>query len=124
MEKLSKEIALLGIANSNVADTCNDGECYDIVNMRNSNGVWKVCGTPQTLVKGNRENRVCSFIHSNSNYAHLISYNGNSIFWDANIVDGESVSVGIAIAEMCDVIGFEAMGIILIVICKTGNQYS
>ena len=123
MEKLSKEIALLGITNSNVADTSNDGECCDIVNMRNSNGVWKVCGTPQTLVKGNGENRVCSFVHSNSNYSHLISYNGSSIFWDANIVDGESVLVGIAIAEICDVIGFEAMGNILIVICKTGNQY-
>ena len=123
MEKLSKEIALLGIANSNVADACNDGECCDIINMRNKDGVWKVCGTPQTLVEGNEDNRVCSYVHSNSNYAHLISHNGNTLFWEANIVDGESVLVGTSIAEVRDIIGFEAMGNILIVICKEGNHY-
>ena len=123
MEKLSKEIALLGIANSNVADISNDGECCDIVNMRNSDGVWKVCGSPQTLGDGNEENRICRYVHCNSNYAHLISYDGKRIFWEANIVDGECVSVGSAIAEMCDVIGFEAMGNILIVVCNDGNHY-
>ena len=74
MEKFSKEIGLLGISNSNVADDCEDGACCDIVNMRNNNGIWRVCGMPEKIIEC--ENSMCKFVHCNNDYSHLISYDG------------------------------------------------
>ena len=124
MEKLSKEIPLLGISNSSVADVCNDGECCDIVNMRNDYGVWNVCGKPQKVLDGNSEGRICRFIHCNNNYVHLISYDGTTVWWEANIVNNQSVKVGKSIATIENVSSFESVGNILISVCEGGNQFS
>ena len=124
MEKLSKEIPLLGISNSSVADVCNDGECCDIVNMRNDCGVWNVCGKPEKVLEGNSEGRICRFIHCNNNYAHLISYDGSTVWWEANIVNNQSVKVGMSIAKIENVSSFESVGNILISVCEGGNQFS
>ncbi|MBR4118863.1 MAG: hypothetical protein IKK64_02145 [Bacteroidales bacterium] len=124
MEKLSKEIPLLGISNSSVADICNDGECCDIVNMRNDCGVWNVCGKPEKVLDGNSEGRICKYIHCNNNYAHLISYDGSTVRWEANIVNNQSVKVGEIIAEIKNVSSFESVGNILILVCEGGNQFS
>ena len=122
MEKFSKEIGLLGISNSNVADDCEDGACCDIVNMRNNNGIWRVCGMPEKIIEC--ENSMCKFVHCNNDYSHLISYDGKTVYWEANIKDNKCEQKRIPIAEIKDVISFEAMGNILISVCESGNQYS
>ena len=122
MEKFDKEIILSGISNINVADNCEDGACCDIVNMHNNNGVWSVCGMPEKVVESG--NRVCKFMHCNNDFAHLISYDGRSVYWEANIDEEKSEFVRTRIADINDVISFEAMGNILISVCESGNQYS
>ena len=122
MEKFSKEIELLGISNSNVADICEDGVCCDIINMRNSNGIWNVCNMPEKITECDRG--LCKFVHSNNDFAHLISYDGSTVYWEANIKEDKCERIKTPIAEIDDVISFEAMGNVLISICKSGNQYS
>lgn len=122
MEKFDKEIVLSGISNISVADNCEDGACCDIVNMRNDNGVWSVCGMPEKIIESG--NRICKFVHCNNDFAHLISYDGECVYWEANIGDEKSEFTRTRIANINDVISFEAMGNVLISVCKSGNQYS
>lgn len=122
MEKFDKEIVLSGISNISVADNCEDGSCCDIVNMRNDNGVWRVCGMPEKIIESG--NRICKFVHCNNDFAHLISYDGECVYWEANIGDEKSEFTRTRIADINDVISFEAMGNILISVCESGNQYS
>ncbi|MBO5720411.1 MAG: hypothetical protein J6R61_02630 [Bacteroidales bacterium] len=124
MEKFSKEIKLMGISNSNVADICEDGECCDIVNMHNKNGVWCVSGMPEKVIEGDNSNRICRFIHCNNDFSHLISYDGENVFWEANISEGKTEPIMKPIAKIENIISFEAMGNILISVCKDGNEFS
>ena len=122
MEKFSKEIKLSGISNNDVAEMCEDGACCDIINMRNSNGIWSVCGMPEKIIESS--NRVCKFVHCNNDFSNLISYDGKTVYWEAKIKDEGCEVIKTPIADIDNVISFEAMGNILISVCESGNQYS
>lgn len=123
MEKVFKEVGLLGISNVAPADICNDGECCDIVNMRNNNGLWSICGIPEKILESDNSGRSTKFIHCNNDYSHLISYDGKTIFWEADFVDGLCSPVRKAIADIDNVTSFESMGNVLMAKCDNGYQY-
>lgn len=123
MEKVFKEIGLLGISNIAPADVCNDGECCDIVNMRNNNGFWSICGMPEKILESDNNGRITKFVHSNNDYSHLISYDGKTIFWEADIVNGLCSPIRKAIADIDNVSSFESMGNVLMAKCDNGYKY-
>lgn len=124
MEKISKVITLAGISNANTPDVCNDGECCDMVNLHNMNGAWSVYGAPKKVIECDNAGRLCKYIHCNSDYSNVISYDGKSVFWEGYMSGNHFYKKGEVVANIDGVVSFESMGNILIMGCNNGYQYA
>lgn len=124
MEKVCKEIVLSGISKVSPPEICNDGECCDMINLKKRNGILEVCGAPTKLLNKNSEKRVCQYIHKNMNYSNIISYNNDGVYWEGSIIDNSAVSEPQLIATIKNVMQFESIGNILIIICENGCFYA
>lgn len=100
MGKELKDIKLAGISTAVPPGVSSDGECCDMVNMRNENGVWHVTGIPEVITVSDSNRMQLTIIHSNMGYKHVICYDGNSVFWEANVEDDGIVSVKKKIADI------------------------
>ncbi|MEG2164102.1 MAG: hypothetical protein RRY55_06455 [Bacteroidales bacterium] len=123
MNKETKELELSGISVQRPPDISVDGECCDMVNLRNKDGMWQVTGRPHKLIASTGKGCLLKYIHANMDYRHIISYNGKSVSWEA---DDENSVITICNKHIADIDGisdFESVGNVLIAITKCGCRY-
>lgn len=100
MGKELKELRLAGISAALPPGVSPDGECCDLVNMRNENGVWHVSGSPRKLIESDSSRMQLTMVHSNMGYKHIICYDGKSVFWEADMSGGGVKGIGKKIADI------------------------
>lgn len=123
MEKKLKEIKLSGISRALPPGVSPDGECCDVVNMRNENGVWHITGMPEVITESDSDMLQLTIIHSNMGYKHIVCYDGRSLFWEANEVNGEIVKVNKKIADIDGVKSLAANGNFIVAVTGCECRY-
>lgn len=123
MGKEIKEIKLAGISAALPPGASPDGECCDMVNMRNENGVWHITGAPEKIIETDSDKLQFTVIHSNMGYKHIICYDGTSVFWEADEKDGVIASVGKKIADIDNVKSMASNGNFIVAVTGCECKY-
>ena len=123
MGKEIKEIKLAGISAALPPGASPDGECCDMVNMRNENGVWHITGAPEKIIETDSDKLQLTVIHSNMGYKHIICYDGTSVFWEADEKDGVIASVGKKIADIDNVKSMATNGNFIVAVTGCECKY-
>lgn len=123
MDKEIKELKLSGISVQLPPEISADGECCDMVNVRNKEGIWQVTGRPYRLISSGGDGNKAMYIHANMDYRHIISYNGEAVFWEADDDNGTITAVTQKIADIKDLLSLESVGNVLIAVTKQGCRY-
>lgn len=100
-----------------------DGECSRIMNLRSKNGIWETTGLPEEIYKIKDTNREIIAIHSNEGYVHYISYDGNSLWFEAEEKDGVIVETNLLLCQQADIRKVEPIGNTLTVIAADKISY-
>lgn len=100
-----------------------DGECCDMVNMRNENGAWHVSGAPERVVESDSDRMQLTLIHSNMGYRHIVCYDGRSVFWEADMNGDEVTSVKRKIADIENVKSLSANGNFVVAVTGCECRY-
>lgn len=122
MKQERKEIKFSGISNRSASIISGDGECCDLVNIRNKVGVWETTGAPTEVLKEGNYNFYDGskrFIHANSDYRHIILYLNGTLFFEAEDIDGEIVMVNDIILNNSEITSIEGVGNILVIVTKS-----
>lgn len=81
-----------------------DGECSHVVNLRCRDGVWSPVGTPACCYSPADASHRLVFVHVNEAYKHYFTYDGTTLFYEAEETDG-------AIVPLKSPSGFEISGL-------------
>ena len=101
-----------------------DGECSHVVNLRCRDGVWSPVGTPACCYTPADASHRLVFVHVNEAYKHYFTYDGTTLFYEAEETDGAIVPLkspsGFQISGLERI---EAVGNAMVVFTETSMQY-
>ena len=101
-----------------------DGECSHVVNLRCRDGVWTPVGTPACCYTPADASHRLVFVHVNEAYKHYFTYDGTTLFYEAEETDGAIVPLespsGFQISGLERI---EAVGNAMVVFTETSMQY-
>ena len=101
-----------------------DGECSHVVNLRCRDGVWSPVGTPACCYTPADASHRLVFVHVNEAYKHYFTYDGTTLFYEAEETDGAIVPLkspsGFQISGLERI---EAVGNVMIVFTDKEMQY-
>ncbi len=63
----------------------SEGASEDLLNLREENGSWKACKNLTEVYDASGYSRL--WIHTGSDYKHVLGVSDGTLFWFANITD-------------------------------------
>ena len=115
-------VALSGINRAIDDGISKDGACAELINMRVKNGSLEPVGRPILESKGFSGEPI--FIHKNSDYEHIISYDGSTVYYDYIRSGEEYTSVKSVIRAIPNVTQVQSVGNTLIILTSEGIHYA
>ena len=101
-----------------------DGECSHVVNLRCRDGVWSPVGTPACCYTPADASHRLVFVHVNEAYKHYFTYDGTTLFYEAEETDGAIVPLESPSGfEISGLERIEAVGNAMVVFTETSMQY-
>lgn len=101
-----------------------DGECSHVVNLRCRDGVWSPVGTPTCCYTPADASHRLVFVHVNEAYKHYFTYDGTTLFYEAEEIDGAIVPLKTPPSfEISGLVRIEAVGNAMVVFTETSMQY-
>ena len=100
----------------------SEGQNAELINLCPENGSLRAVYRPSVVanLKGNRK---LLFIHRNNDYTHWISYDGTTLYFEAEERGGELLSRDERIAALPGIVRIESIGNTLIAVGPTSKQY-
>lgn len=115
-------VALSGINRAIDDGISQDGSCAELINMRVKNNSLEPVGRP--ILEGKNFSGEPIFIHKNSDYEHIISYDGSSVYYDYIRSGSEYTAVKASIRAIPNVTQIQSIGNTLIIITADSIHYA
>lgn len=117
-----KDVQIKGIRRNTPEYVCQDGESMELVNVFSDNGAISPI-TPPKQIYILPENRKVVYVHRNQSYENLISYDNNSLYYEAKQSGNDYVSVSSKICEITELKQINSVGNILIAVSSENTYY-
>lgn len=119
-----KRLKIGGVSQTLPPSLSPDGESSCMVNLRCDNGVWRPVGRPRVVYTPTDASHRLIHIHVNEDYKHLFTYDGVTLYFEAEESDGRWVPIAIpANFDLPGVSRVESLGNTLVVFTDEAIYY-